>query len=79
MKLRITVGLSQPTKRRRFAIELSMLAPPDAGFDSLSWLDRLSDEEFADMIGPSWSQLTGRRIEDLGIEWTTGDSDATDA
>ena len=54
-----------------------MFAPRDSGFDSLSWLDGLSDEEFADLLSPSWTKLTGRRLQDLQIKWTTGDSDGS--
>ncbi len=34
------------------------------------WVDDLTDDEFGNVIGPSSAELTGRRVEDLEIEWT---------
>ena len=54
--------------KRRRRLEAIMFAPVDV--DLNAWVDSLTDDEFGDVIGPSWAELTGRRVEDLEIEWT---------
>ena len=39
--------------------------------DPDAWVNELTDDEFSDVLGPSWAELTGRHVEDLQIEFTT--------
>ena len=33
--------------------------------EPLGWVSDLSDDEFADIFGPSWDELTGRNVDHL--------------
>ena len=57
-------------KRHRRRLEFAMFAPVNVvrrgveqGPDG--WVDELTDEEFGDVIGPSWFKLTGRNVDHL--------------
>ena len=56
--------------KRQRRLELAMLAPieserPKLDADPLAWVDAISDDELADIIGPSWAFLTGRNADHL--------------
>ncbi len=72
MKIKTTTTSRQPAGHRR-SIKSTMVAPSETASDPFAWLDALSDDEVADIIGPSWTKLTGRCIEDLEIVWTMGE------
>ena len=55
-----------------------MFEPLEKAHDPDASVDDMTDDEFADILGPSWAAMTGRRIEDLEIEWTTGEQGGTD-
>ena len=48
---------------RRF-LALGKEKQPDACVDALT-------DEFGNVLGPSWAEMTGRHVEDLQIEFTT--------
>lgn len=57
----LETGHTHELKLGYVAMELSVFVP----------LDEMTDDEFSDILGPSWAELTGRRVEDLEIEWST--------
>ena len=50
---------SQSRQRRR-RLELEIFRPKAAQGDPDAWIDDLTDDELADLLGPSWAELTGR-------------------
>ena len=77
-----TKGKSRRTPARDHRrLELATFAPPErigriiprvllAAADPDRWMDSIGEAVFLDLFGPSWQDLTGRRIEELQIEWT---------
>ena len=49
--------------RRRRRVEFAFFAPPRVDPDA--WVDALTDDEFGEILGPSWAALTGRNIDHL--------------
>ena len=74
-----------PTQhRQRRERELTMFAPQQADSD---WVDNLTNEEFGQMLGPSWSRMTDRQrglypalpVEELDRLWGMSQEDHLDA
>ena len=49
--------------RRRRRLEFAFFAPPHVDPDA--WVDALTDDEFGEILGPSWYELTGRNVDHL--------------
>ncbi len=61
--------------RRR--LEFELFAPVNTERQSVEqdpdvWVDSLTDDEFGDVIGPSWYKLTGRNVDHLVPDHSQG-------